>query len=76
MCIKILYNLNVGTNIFPNFIGFLAPKIDFVLANSADSDKMPHNAAFLLGLLFSKVPITVDPVYRGLRLGICFLHDI
>ena len=29
---------------------FLSLKIDFVLANSADPDEMPHNTAFHLGL--------------------------
>ena len=31
-------------------IVFLSLKINFVLANSADPDEMPHNVAFLLGL--------------------------
>ena len=31
-------------------IEFLSLKIDFVLANSADPDEMPHYAAFHLGL--------------------------
>ena len=35
---------------FHRSIVFLSSKIDFVLANSADPDEMPHNAAFNLGL--------------------------
>ena len=36
---------------------FLFPRIEFVLANSADLNEMPHNAAFLLGLhCLSKYP--------------------
>ena len=36
--------------IFPKNIKFLSLKIIFVLANSADPDKMPHYAAFHQGL--------------------------
>ena len=36
--------------IFPKNIEFLFLKINFVLANSADPDEMPHYAAFHLGL--------------------------
>ena len=32
------------------YILFLSLKIDFILANSADTDEMPHHAAFHLGL--------------------------
>ena len=35
---------------FPNCMIFLSLKIDFVLANNAYPDEMPHNAAFHLGL--------------------------
>ena len=39
-------------------ITFLSLKIYFVLANSADPDKMPHYAAFHLGLhCFPKYPL-------------------
>ena len=42
-------------DIISNNIAFSSLKIDFVLANSADPDEMPHNAAFHLGLrCFSK----------------------
>ena len=34
--------------LFQKFV-FLSSKIDFVLANSVDPDKMPHYAAFHLG---------------------------
>ena len=34
----------------PNNIVFLYLKIDFFLANSADTDEMPHLAAFHLSL--------------------------
>ena len=47
-------------------------KIDFVLANSADPDEMPHKNAALCGIssgssLFTKVPVYGFPVYQGLR---------
>ena len=35
---------------FLNFNIFLFLKIVYILANSADPDEMPHNAAFHLGL--------------------------
>ena len=35
--------------LFKNII-FISLKIDFVLANSAEPDEMPHHAAFHLGL--------------------------
>ena len=37
--------------IIPKNIVFFSLKIDFILANSADPDEMPHYAAFHLGLL-------------------------
>ena len=36
--------------IFKKYCILFSPKIDLVLANSADPDEMPHNAAFHLGL--------------------------
>ena len=41
---------------------FLSLKIDFVLANNADPDEIPHYAAFHLGLHF--LP---KRTFRGLR---------
>ena len=35
---------------FPNYDVFLSQRIVFTLTNSADPDKMPHHAAFYLGL--------------------------
>ena len=47
---------------FSKKILFLSLKIDFVLANSAYPDEMPHNVAFYLGLhCLPKYP------FRGLR---------
>ena len=49
---------------FPNHAAFLSLKIVFILANSAYPNKMPHYAAFHLGLhclpkhLFMSVPHT------------------
>ena len=43
-----LYNLWCHGLYFPNNIAFLSLKINFVLANSADPDEMPHSAAFHL----------------------------
>ena len=40
---------------FPNYDVFLSLKIMFTLTNSEDPDKMPHCAAFHLGLHFVKV---------------------
>ena len=37
---------------FQNYEVFMSQKIVFVLANSADPDEMPHNAAFHQGLNF------------------------
>ena len=37
-------------HVIPQNIDFLSLKIDFVLANSADPDEMPHYVAFHLGL--------------------------
>ena len=44
---------------------FFSLKKDFILANSADPDEMPHYAAHHLGLssLFAKVPILRFPVF-------------
>ena len=45
-----MYILRGGRLQFSNNIVFLSLKVDFVLANSVDHDKMPHYAAFHLGL--------------------------
>ena len=39
-----------GPEVIPNKIAFLSLKIVFVIANSVDSDEMPHYVAFHLGL--------------------------
>ena len=46
---------------------FLSLKINFVLPNSADPDKMLHYVAFHLGLHCAKVPFMRFLVFRGLR---------
>ena len=35
---------------FQKYIVFLSLQVDYVLANSADPDEMPHYAAFHVGL--------------------------
>ena len=35
---------------FLNYDAFMSQRIVFILANSADPDEMPHNAAFHQGL--------------------------
>ena len=48
-CIRcILPIVYIGYKI--KYILFLSLKIDFILANSSDTDEMPHHAAFHLGL--------------------------
>ena len=41
--------------------------MDFVLANNADPDEMPHNAAFYLRAHFIIVPVLGFPVLKGLK---------
>ena len=47
---SIVYNEESQGNDFTKNILFLSLKMDFVLANSADPDEMPHCVAFHLGL--------------------------
>ena len=52
---------------FPKNIIFFSLKIDFLKANSADLDEMPHAVAFHLGLhSLQKNPFKGFPVYKGL----------
>ena len=46
---SIVYIEGLQVILFKNII-FISLKIDFVLANSAEPDEMPHYAAFHLGL--------------------------
>ena len=58
---SILYIEGLHVILSKNII-LLSMKIDFALASSADPNKIPHNAAFHLGLpCFSKYP------YRGFQ---------
>ena len=36
---------------------FVSPQVDFILANTAYPDEMPHYAAFHLGALFARLPV-------------------
>ena len=47
---SIIYIEGSKVIIFKKKIVFLSVKINFVLANSADPDEMPHKAAFHQGL--------------------------
>ena len=51
---------------FPYILYFFSLKIDFAMANSADSDEMVHYAAFNLGLqcLPRKYPLQVSGLQR------------
>ena len=49
--VKIVHCILRGKRLyFPKNIVFLSLKMDFVRANSAEPDEMPHYAAFHLGL--------------------------
>ena len=49
--VSILYFKRLSVKISTKFYDiFLSHKIVFILANCADPDEMPHNAAFHLGL--------------------------
>ena len=48
--VRPLYNLRGHKLQFPHEKVFLSLKIVFVLANSADLDKIPHYVAFHMGL--------------------------
>ena len=41
---------NEGSHFIIEIIAYLSLKIDFVIANSANSDELSHSAAFHLGL--------------------------
>ena len=59
---------------FPKNIVFLSPKIDFVSANSADSDEMPHDAFSCGCALSARIPVKGFLVYTGLNvLYFCFV---
>ena len=50
------------------YVEFLSLKVDFVVANRADPDKMSRYAAFLSGSsLFAKVPVLRFPVLKETR---------
>ena len=56
---------------------FHSLKVVFALVNSADTDEMPHNAAFYLGLrCLPKYPLRGFWSSKGKRVAFPFLQDL